>query len=110
MLTRDDMRLLAQAQRTSNQIAVDKILPYVNEVIRHAAAAGGHTCSIDIPAFLDDVPAYEYRPVCQSIVKTLRKGKFNVTGDTLGLYDVSWLGEPSHEEDEVRIVHARKRK
>lgn len=113
MLTRDDMHLLAQSLRSANQVAADKILPSVNQIIKQAAQEGEQSCSIDIPAVLDNAPAYEYAVVCQSIVDTLRKGRFTVLQKNLGIYDVSWDlvdANPASEDLEVKIVHSRKKR
>lgn len=113
MLTRRDMQRVAESLPTANQLALDTILPGVNQEIRRAAQAGLTTCRVDIPAFVDTSPAYDYPEVCQAVVCKLHKGSFTVTTEALGLYVVSWAAQQDARgdaDDEVRIIHARRRR
>ena len=112
MLTRADMQRLARSLPTAKQLALDRIMPAVNLEIRAAAAQGRTECSVDVPAFMDTTPAYDYAEVCAAVAQTLRKGEFTVDERQLGLYDVSWGAKKARprpgrgDEDEVRIVYA----
>mgnify|MGYP003684920673 CR=1 FL=1 len=116
MLTRNDMQRLACSLPCAKQLALDQIMPVVNLEIRAAAALGRTGCTVDIPAFMDTTPAYDYPEVCAAVAQTLRKGEFTVDERQLGLYDVSWGANrtiPSprpapgrSDDDEVRIVCA----
>lgn len=110
MLTRADMQRVARARPTAQQLALDQILPTINKEIRTAAEQGLSRCSVDIPAFLDTAPAFDYAEVCARVVQTLKKGAFTVQTRQLGLYEVSWGADKKDPattpEDEVRIVYS----
>ena len=113
MITSVDMHRLAADVKSAETLAMDRIIPELQDHVRREAQKGFADTEFEVPVLFNGVPAFDYKEVCGMVLAHFQKGGFRIVERELGMFWMTWE-QPSNgtekEDDEVKVVYSTKKK